>query len=99
MGKLIRGLGKIVGPLEGVLSMGLDERDKRKAAEQALSEVTQAAQVPAPVEEPIATMPLPMDATAQTARKKSVSRQRQRRGRNSTILTALNDESEGRLGG
>lgn len=50
------------------------------------------------ITEDVPVMPLPTDATAQTARKKSAATQRKRRGRQSTILTPLNIEDEGVLG-
>ena len=97
MGKIIKGIGRIVGPLEGLLGTTLVERDKRKAAETALEQVTAAAAVPEPVEPSVPVMPLRNDATAVTAKRKSVAAQRTRKGRRSTILTSL-DDNEGVLG-
>jgi hypothetical protein len=51
----------------------------------------------APAEPSVPVMPLRDDAAAVTAKKKSVAAQRGRKGRRSTILTAL-DDNEGVLG-
>lgn len=57
----------------------------------------------APVPESPTPMPLPTplrdDAAARTVKRRSIAAQQRRRGRQSTILTALNAEDEGRLGG
>lgn len=67
--------------------------DKMKEALEAAAAAT-----PAPVAEPsVPVMPLRNDVAAVTAKKKSVAVQRGRRGRRSTILTAL-DDNEGVLG-
>lgn len=76
----------------GYHAFGLDSPDDQKEEEE------KAAQSAPSVEAPKAMpVPAPDDQSAQAARRRSIIRQQQRRGRESTILTALGSDDP--LGG